>query len=320
MTHDTYTADRLLALLSGGGVPVEQRCFFYGAAYEAVYPIVFRTITRRVEHGRGHTRCARSLRHLEDACLDGFYDDVEAVVERLLAATAPIDDLQLWVARCAAGAAIDGHRRRRTERGALQRPRMTKALETALPEPWLRELAIKILVWVGLPVGTEALWPLDTWAHARAAATGDQRGSTPSRVAADIERVLARMRERPDWYAAYVERPLGSKVTPARGAPGDGPRDPRPLTAAEPDEIDRARIADLASVAVEAIRAGLGRGEEPRTVVVRVLSALFVDGTGSDGMDRVPLGAPDAEERMSALLRDGVALSVLVERVLAIVG
>lgn len=310
-SHDVVT---LLTLLGRGGVPAEQRSSFYGAAYEAVYPHVFSVVTQRVEHGRGHTRCARGPCHLESACLDSFYEDVEAVVDRLLATTAPIADLRLWVSRCAASAAIDKHRRRRAERGALQRPRMTRALERALPDPWLRELAIKILVWVGLPVGTDALWPLDSWALARAATTGDQRGSTPARVAADIEQVLSRMRERPDWYAAYVERPLGSKATPARGAPGDGPHDPRPLIVAEPDEA-----ADLASLAVEAIQAGLRRGEDARTVVVRVIGRLFVGGTGADGLGHVPLAGPATDECVSALLGDGAAVAALVERILAIV-
>jgi hypothetical protein len=314
-----------LRMLAGrgrlGDLTAAERRSLYGAAFETVYPIVFRVVTQRLEYGRGHRRCAQSVRHLGDTCLDGFYDDVDSMVERLLTATASINDLEAWVARSAANAAVDGYRCRRAERGALQRPRMTKVIEAGLPDPWLRELALKILVWVGLPTGAgAAVWPLQAWAQDRAVRTGDLRDSTPARVAADVHQVLAVLGRQTAWFAEHVQRPLGLKTNPTGGAPGDGPHDPRPLVVAEPDEIDRTRVADLASLAVEAVRLGLRRGTDARTVVAEVLGKVFVDGTGAEDIDRVPTGDPGVGERVSALLADPVALSVLVERVLRIVG
>ena len=301
-----------------GTLPAAARRELRPAAYAMVHPIVFGVVTKRIARNRGHHACGQGLRQLEENCLDGFHDDLEAVVEHLLSSTQPIADLEGWLNRRALNVTIDSHRRRRGESGALQRPRMTRALADGLgDDPWLRELALKILVWVGVPVGVGAtLWPVDSWAADRAVRTGDHRGSTATQVLADVEKVLVVMRRQPEWYRKHVEDPLGRKSVPVGGSPGEGAGDPKPLVT---DGGGEDRAADLAGLAVEAIRAGLGRGEDATATVVRVLSELFLGGTGADEIDRVPGGGSGRDERVSALLGDPAAVAVLVERVLRIV-
>ncbi len=293
----------------------------YRAAYSMAHQIVFDVVTRRVELNRGHVRCARGVLRLEGACLDGFHDDVESVVEHLLAATKPIDDLEGWLAHWAPRATVDGYRRRRGARGALQRPRMTRQLADGLrDDPWLCELALKMLIWVGAPTGAGAgIWPLESWAQSRAVRTGDHLASTPARVAAEVEQVLDVMRRRPEWYLAHVERPLGYKIAPVAAPPGDGPADPRPLLPATPDEVDEARIAGVAWAAMEAIRAGLAKRKDATETVVGVLTTLFLEGTGADEIDRVPGSGPGREEHVSALLGDPAARLGIVDRILRVV-
>jgi hypothetical protein len=160
---------------------------------------------------------------------------------------------------------------------------------------------------------------LEAWSHDRATITGDADGSTPARVAADIDHVLQALRTRPRWYADHVEEPLGRKLAPTGGSPGDGPHDPRPLVVTEPDEMDRDRAADLASIAIEAIQAGLRLGDDPQAVVVRVVGTLFAGDIGADGLDRVPTGAMAPDELVSGLLADATARPALVERIMRIV-
>ncbi|MBB4692270.1 hypothetical protein [Paractinoplanes abujensis] len=283
------------------------------AAYDLAHPVVFDAVYRRVAHHRGHHACARGFRHLGECCLDGFHDDLEAVVGSLLTTAEPIKDVEAWIAARAPGIAVDAYRRRRGAIGALQRPRMTKWLRAALGgDPWLCRLALRIQEWAGVPGGAGAtLWPVDSWAG--------ERGISTSEARADVEKVLVAMQERPKWYHEHIEIPLGHKVAPVGGCPGEGTGDPRPLPAADPGEQDEARVSDLAAVAVEAIRAGLGRGEDAAATVVRVLGELFLHGSGADEMSRAPGAATFGEERVSALLDDPVALEVLVERVLDIV-
>ncbi|GAA1635845.1 hypothetical protein [Actinoplanes couchii] len=303
-----------------GTLGAEERRRLLPAAFEVAYPIVYDVITRRVARNRGHNQCGHGLHQMEDTCLDGFQDDLEAVIDHLMSATAPISDLEGWLARRAQNAAIDGHRRRRGEQGAQQRPRMTRALAEALDDPWLEELALKILTWVGLPAGVGATeWPVGSWARDRADFTGDHRGSTPDRARADVDRVLAVMRRRPGWYEKNIDQPLGRKTAPVGGSPGEQPGEPRPLLAAGPAEILEARIGDLAGLAVLALQERLRRGDDPTFTVVEVLTTLFLGGTGADEIDHGPIGAPASDERVSALLTDPAALSVLVQHVLGIV-
>jgi hypothetical protein len=293
------------------------------AAFAVSHQIVFDVVTRRLELStRGHLQCARGIPFMDGPCLDGYYDDVESMIDYLLGTTKPIKDLEAWLARRALNATVDGHRRRRGERGALQRPRMTRALAADLgDDPWHRELALKILVWVGIPTSAGAtLWPLDRWAHMRAEHTGDLAGSSPARVASEVELVLAAMRRRPEWYQDYVERPLGHKMPPIAPPPGDGTTDPRPLVVVSADEAADTRISGLAWIAVETIRDGIEHHHDATEVVVDVLTQLFLGGTGSDELDQVPSTVDDhRHQQLSARLADPVALAGIVDRVLRIV-
>jgi hypothetical protein len=305
----------------GSAIAAGHRRRLRRAAWALAYQIVFDVLTRRLELVREHGRCARGVLQLSGSCLDGFYDDVDSVVEYLLAAAKPIDDLEGWLAHWAPKAAVDGHRRRRGRRGALQRPRMTQALAEGLGnDPWLTDLALKILVWVGVPTGAGGgLWPVDSWAHCRAVVTGDYAASTPARVAAEVEQVLEVMRRRPDWYEAYVERPLGHKIAPIAAPPGDGLTDPPPLLPATTAEVEDAHVKGLAWAAVEAIRAGITHDHDPTETVVEVLTGLFLGGTAAEEIDRAPTGTSGSDQRLSALLGDPAALAGLVDRVLHIV-
>ncbi|MEU8086541.1 hypothetical protein AB0B57_23380 [Micromonospora sp. NPDC049101] len=293
-----------------------------GAAYAIVWPIVFARVTRPMERRRGHWVCATSVQRLADDCLDRHHDDVEAVVSDLLTnAKVPIVDVERWLSARLTAATVDGHRRRRGSRGALQRPRVPAWLAAELDgDPWLTELAVHILTWVGVPTtaGTQ-LWPLDSWAQRREAATGDLAGSDSPLLSLDIERVLAAMRRRPRWYADYVERPLGHKCAPVLAVSDDGVAGPRPLVVIDAHERDEGRLADLAAAAVELIGHRLRDGADPADAVVEVLGVVFGAGTGSERMDRTPDDVPAPEERLSVLLADDRTVRRIVDEVLRIV-
>jgi len=294
-----------------------------GAAYAVAYRVVYEAVTRRVEWDRGHGRCAQSIQQLEPACLDRYYDDVESAVEHLLTrAVEPIENLEAWLAHWAPKAAVDGYRRRRGERGALQRPRMTKTLAAGLGhDPWLEDLALGILEWVGVTATAGAgLWPVQSWALRRAQVKGDPSAADPVAVAGEVEQVLAVMRRQPIWYADHVERPLGRKVAPVAAPPGDEAAEPRPLRLVPEHEVDEARLIDLAWTATEAIQILLRRGEDPVDVVTRVLMTVFTGGTGGEELDRTPGSGPSSTEHVSALLADAAGVANIVPRVLHILG
>ncbi len=294
-----------------------------GAAYDIVWPIVFARITRPMERRRGHWSCAVSVRMLADECLDRFHDDVEAVVTDLLAgAKVPIADVERWVSARLTAATVDGHRRRRGGRGALQRPRVPVWLAAELGgDPWLTDLAVQILTWVGVPAtaGTQ-LWPLDSWAQRRELVTGDAGGGDEATVAREVELVLTAMRRRPKWHADYVERPLGHKWAPVVAVPGDAVGDPPPLLVVGPEERDDTRLSELASAAVEAMSRLLRTGADPADTVVRVLGLVFAAGTGSEEIDRTPGRLPVTGEWVSALLTDAGAVQRIVGEMLRIIG
>ncbi len=294
-----------------------ERRRLYAAGFAWAYPVVFQVVTRKVERARGHHGCARGIRHLAGDCLDGFHDDVEALVDHLFASTTPIDDLGAWLAFWAPRAAVDGHRRRRGERGALQRPRMTRSLQAALgSDPWLMDLALRILTWVGIPATAGAgLWPLDEWAQSRADLTGDVRGSTPAVVEGEIDQVLGVLRRRPAWFDRHVERPLGLKPAPVAPPPGDGAGDPRPLVPADQDDT---YAVLLAADALAAIDGRLRSGGDPAAAVIDVLTTLFLGGSGAEELARPPGTGPASDERLSALLTDQQALAAIVDQVLRI--
>lgn len=287
-------------------------------AYELLWRVVFQHLTRKMEVKRGHHACASSVHRLEPACLDRFYDDVDAVLDDLFRnAKEPIFNLEGWATKRLTAATVDAYRRRRGERGALQRPRLPGWLTATLDgEPQLMKLAVDMLVWVGVETTAgPGMWPLDVWADHRAIDTGDY-GQAYRVLAHDVETVLIAMRQRPEWYANFVERPLGRKQTPlaAHAAP-DWVTEPACLALTERHEIDDARLVSLAVAAIGRLTGGLSRGEDPRTVVVDVLTSIFRSSTGSEDLDRCP-GADDGiDDRVAAILTDPVAIARIVAAV-----
>jgi hypothetical protein len=294
-------------------------------AYRVVWPLVFERHTRRFELQRGHRTCAASIAGLRPDCLDRFQDDVEAVMEDLLAnAKIPIHNLEGWIVRRLTPATVDGHRRRRGALGALQRPRMPAWLSTALHhDPWHSTLAIEILTWVGVTAtaGT-SLWPLNAWAELRSKVTGEPLGDERA-VAADVETVLAAMRKSSTWYAKFVERPLGRKqapVTPSPRSDPDSPREQPHLALNERHENDEARLVELAGAAVRAIERRIRAGQDPATAVGIVLDKAFRSGSGAEDLDLVPEGGADPAERITHLLADESAMSRITKAALDILG
>ena len=292
------------------------------AAYQVAWPVVFQRITRPVERRRGHWRCSTAITRLSDECVDRFHDDVEAVVNDLLGnAKARIMNVEAWLCGRMRAVTVDGHRQRRGRRGALQRPRLPGWLAAELGhDPWLADLSLRILEWAGVPESAGGdIWPLYSWVSRRAEVTGDWPGSDDRTVMAEVNRVLTAMQRRPDWHADYVERPLGAKVAPVASPPGDAAGDTRPLVPVTPDDRDDDRLTRLAAAAVDAIAAGLRRGDDPREAVVRTLGAVFGSGTGSDELHRAPGTAPATDERVSARLADPRVLDRIVAQAVAIV-
>jgi hypothetical protein len=320
-----------LRLLAGQGrlaevarsTTADERTRLTGAAFALAWPIVFHRVTRVYEQRRGHRTCAVAVDRLEDGCLDRFYDDVEAVVDDLLThSTTKIANPEGWMTSRLRAVTVDAHRRRRGARGALQRPRLPGWLIQLLPDGvWHQRLAIEILVWVGVPgtAGTQ-LWPLDTWAEHRARATGDQHGSDVRAVQRDIERVLAAMRTRPQWYADHVERPLGMKTPPLApmiAEQGSG-AEPPALCLTEPDEMADSRLADLASLALAAIEEQLADDPHDEAAIGQIITCVFgrIDTSGDFAETADPLGGRPVE----ALVSEPAELHRIVQVVRSILG
>jgi hypothetical protein len=276
-----------------------------------------------MELKKGHRACAVSLRHMADPCLDRFEDDVLAVIDYLFVnGKKPIHNLEGWITSRLAMATVDGHRKRRGARGALQRVRVPAWLGAAVQhDRWLVGLAGSIIEWVGVvaTAGTD-LWPLDAWAERRGEVTGDPAGSTPGRVAVEVDRILVVMRRtRPAWYAAHIEHPLGLKQAPTVGDIGT-PHDPAEAARLRADRADDQLMA-LAAAATDAISDALATGEDPAAVVPRVLRALFLSpAIAATAMDALPgeeLAA--GAERLAAVLADERPLARLVEDVVTII-
>ncbi|MFD0636793.1 hypothetical protein [Catenulispora yoronensis] len=300
----------------------EARRRLAGQVYSVAWPIVFERLTRDIERRRGHRGCAASFQKMLPECLDGFHDAVGAVVEHVLDhADTPIRNLAAWIATRISPATIDAHRRQRGQRGALQRPRLPAWLGTALGgDPWLSELALRILVWVGVPTTAGiGLWPLDDWAQRRAEATGDWPGSDPHRVQRDVDTVLTAMRTRPRWHADYVERPLGRKQAPVVAHPGGAAAEPVPLRLVSGADEDDQRLAALAEAALEEIRRRLGTGEPAHAVVASVVRTVFGAAEGPDAQARPPHDRVHAGERALTLISDPAEIDRIVAAVLAIV-
>ncbi len=302
-------------------VSAVERVRLAGAAYGIVWPLVFTKVTQRIERHRGHWMCATSVQRLSDGCLDGFHDDVEAVIEDLLShSTRPIQNIEGWVTSRLNAALVNGYRRRRGQRGALQRPRVPNWLVAALGhDQWLTALAVEILNWVGVPMSAgTGLWPVDVWAQRRAVVTGDWAGSDSAVVCREVGQVLAAMRIRPTWYAAYVERPLGRKQAPTAVLPPSSGEGTAPLLLTERHELDDARLFGLAAAAIEVMGTRLRRGDDAVRTVVEVLSEAFAVGTGWDELDQPPYGVAWPDEQVARLLTDQHAVDRIVSVVLEI--
>ena len=292
-----------------------------GATYSIVWPVVYRGLTRKIELRRGHVTCAESMSCLAADCFDRFENDVEAVVDDVIRrAGSRIENLEGWISSRLLPATIDGHRRRRGENGALQRPRVPGWLASELGgDPWLIDLATQILIWVGVPstAGYE-LWPTQAWIVRRCERFGGWSTYGDVDVRADIRTVLDAMGRRPVWYQRYVETPLGHKQAPIVAATWLDDRDGPPSLVPPhlPTEQERVLTA-LAHDAVLLIHARLARGEPARTVVVEVLNAVF----GADiGVADDPhgIGGRAYDDRLDRVLRDAGELDRIVATVLEI--
>jgi hypothetical protein len=290
-----------------------------GAAYEVVWPIVFDRLTRKFERLRGHAACAAGVANLADDCLDRFHDDVEAVVDDLLAhAKQPILNLEAWIASRLGAATVDAYRRRRGSRGALQRPRLPGWLAAELGQDrWLTTLATGILEWVGVS-GTagEDVWPLESWAQERGKATGDWQGSTPAVVEREVELILGVMRRRQAWYESFVERPLGAKQAPVAMTRPDGADSP--LVLGDPDERVDSELQRLAADAMRAIDQRVARGEAADSTVVEVIRTVF-GGMLTGTLDRAPHRCADPLGGVTGALSDQRRVNQIVATALDIV-
>lgn len=316
--HQLAQQGRLAEVAASAGR--DERQHLSAAAYDVVWPIVFTRITRRFEQRRGHTVCSLGVDRLADQCLDRFHDDVEAVVDDLLThARRPVFNVAAWVAGRLTAATVNGHRRARGERGALQRPRLPGWLAGALGEDrWLCALATEILVWVGVreSAGT-GIWPLEAWAHRRFGVTGDWHGSDSATVAREVETVLAAMRRSPEWYESYVERPLGHKQAPVVALDVSGVD--RPLTLTEPHLHVDAEMLRLAGGAVTAIDRRIAAGEDAQRVVVDVIRATFGRSVSVVGLDHAPHSASDPLGGLTGALTDLDTINRIVATVREIV-
>jgi hypothetical protein len=300
----------------------EQRRRLRAAVITIVSPVVFHVLTKRLELKRGHRACATSVRRMEQGCYDAHIDDVGVVADWVLEhATGPVANLEAWVAPRVKPATVDAHRRWRGERGAQQRPRVSKWLAVQLEEDaWKVQLAEAMLTWVGVSATAGVdIWPIETWAQQRAVARGE---AVPSEhdTRRDVNAVLRAMRTRPAWFEKYIERPLGRKQTPAyttRSATSGTAQGPLPLDLAPLDQRDEAALVATAAAAVEQILRRAGRGEPAGVVVADVLRQAFTDGGPADGMDRVPGAAPSDVELVRHMIADKAALERIARDVVA---
>ncbi|RDI24515.1 hypothetical protein [Lentzea flaviverrucosa] len=312
MTEEMNAVRRLAAegLLAktAAEASVQEHRRLRAAVYAIAHTVVFTQLTRKLELKRGHRGCARSVLRLEAACLDRFHDDMDAVLDDVfLHATMPVHNLEGWVHGRLRFATINAYRRRRGERGALQKPRVPRWLATALgEEPRLITLAVDLLEFVGNDsVAGAAVWPVEWWAEHRAILCGDDYESAYREVVRDVETVLAAMRSKPRWYADYVERPLGHKehsAVPLPRTSSDGP------DLAHPDGDP---FRELASVALRNIGARVALGENPAGAATDVVTEVFVRSLGSDELDRTPGAAAWPPEFLARGLAERTVLELL---------
>lgn len=318
-------AGRLDALAASGRLAAaaaegpKEHALLGSAVYAVAWPIVFTRVTRSVEMQRGHRGCMSSVHALAPECLDCFEDDVAAVVDYVLRfADAPIANLAGWIASRVHQACVDGHRRRRGLRGALQRPRLPDFVATGLGgDPWLCFLALAVLTWVGLPMTAGCgLWPLEEWGRHREARVPGADAADGAAVERDIETVLTAMRVRSGWYERYVEGPLGRKQPPVYSTTDAAPP---ALRIVETHEFDDAMLVRLAGLALDTARTRLAAGQPPREAVAAAINGAFGGACAAWGADRPPHQDPLPADRIAALLRDPAEVDRLVDAVLDIV-
>jgi hypothetical protein len=233
-----------------------------------------------------------------------------------------IGNVEGWITSRIRAATVDGNRRRRGLLGAQQRPRVPGWLATALHhDPWLVTLARLVIEWVGVrTTAGNRLWPVDAWGEIRDRLAPERRHEHGADVDRDVKHVLEVMRtERPQWYADYVEAPLGRKQAPVAAHHTDD-SSVSPLELTPGDVRDDAALSGLADAAITAIQTGLAAGGEPRAVVERVVATLFL-GPVPAGVEIAdpPLARPPSDESVSAILASDDDFTTLVETVLAIV-
>jgi hypothetical protein len=153
---------------------------------------------------------------------------------------------------------------------------------------------------------------LDSWVELRAGITGEAHTSDTRVVRREVDRVLAAMRERPQWYQDHVERPLGAKTPPL--APtfttnGKVAEPPELVLTTPADTIDF-RLTDLAALALCAIEDQLVAGPCDDTAIGRIIAAVF----GRLDSDAALAQAPDAlgGRGIGALVDDPVQLDRIV--------
>jgi hypothetical protein len=298
----------------------------YATLYIIVSEVVYQRFTRPFELDRAHYRCADGPDRMDQDCHDRYQDDVEAAHAYVLDhADEHFENLRGWLASRLTYITVDANRRRRSQREALQRPRLPSWLAEKIGEDgWLRKLSINILDWAGVPTTAgHQLWPLRAWVEQRALSVAEPEISE-AEMQAEVDRVLAAMRTRPKWYERYVERPLGHKQPPLAPAQrggengsADGFREPDYVRYLEPDEADEALLAELASAAIEEIAERTAEGAPVRETVAEVLAVVFGADTGADEMDRPPAGgrAQSPRERAAQLILDDDVLDRVVAAV-----
>jgi hypothetical protein len=288
------------------------------ALYAIVAGAVY-TQTQPRERARGHIRCATAPERLEPECHDRYQDNVEVMLADLRKhGDTPILNPEGWLIARFNAVTVDANRRRRGERGALQRPRLPRWLDRRLGTEWRRRLALEIMTWVGVPNSAGlSLWPLSAWADLRERITGET-GPGESAVAAEVEIVLAAMRTNRRWYDLYIERPLGRKHAPVLPVQRNG-REAEPLVPVRRDERADGRLRDLADLAVDAIARRLAAGEDRAEAVRAVLGIAFGGGTGADGLGEVPGAGADHDERLAALIADPATVQRVVEAIVDII-
>ncbi len=175
---------------------------------------------------------------------------------------------------------------------------------------------------VGVPATAgSSLWPLDSWAERRAIVTGNWNGNGARTVEREVERVLAVMRTRPQWFEDHVERPLGAKTAPLAAAPverGTTTLEAPALSLVEQHEANDIRLKNLASIALSAITKQLQTGSTARTAVGTVIGRVFGELDLEGDLTTLPGAGDDTGERLALLATDPAELDRIVAVVLDI--